>query len=184
MNYPEPKLPQKKRTAGNLILEKRLNKALQGNSYNICLLDNSVALPTSINTKTIELVNETFFPIFNERERAEKIFQWVCGNIKYGNLKSNVGYRNSLETINSKEGICGEMAYVYLILARATNIKSNYVSVRRDFQNKSVYHGCAGIFIPNLILVDPAYRSFDIKHRKYEVLNDKQMISKFISWRY
>lgn len=179
--------PQEIRDAIEKLKEREMkrNTLNCGNSmYHATLLDDSLTLPLELNSQLLRTANEKFIPVIDRNSRGKAIFDWVHENIVYGTEKRNdVGYRNSLETFFGKEGVCGEMAYVNIILARASGLKANYVSVKEDLNGDSVNHGCAGIYVPELVLSDVAYHTYGIQHKKYNVLNDAQMVEKFNSWR-
>lgn len=154
--------------------------------YAIALIDTSIPIPITLDKKITEVINTEFFPIVNSAERARKIYDWVQENVMYGESKRkvySVGYRNALETLQGNEGVCGEMAYVYVTLARASGLKSSYISVFKDYAGRKVCHACAGVYLPDLLLVDPAYATYDIKHHDFKEINDSEMIRLFSAWR-
>jgi hypothetical protein len=76
------------------------------------------------------------------------------------------------------------MAFLYITMARCIGLKSAYVSVTRDCNGKKVWHGCAVVDAGHKkVLVDPAYHVFDVKHRKYEILDDSRVLEMFNAWR-
>jgi transglutaminase-like putative cysteine protease len=174
---------QKKRT-----YPKRNTHALDTRvpQYSIALIDTSIPMPISLDARMTEVINNEFFSIVDSKLRARKIFDWITENVSYGESKRNafsVGYRTALETLAGNQGVCGEMAYVYVTLARASGLKSNYVRVSRDHTGKRVNHACAGVHLSNLILADPAYNAYDIHHTEFKEITDKEMITLFSDWR-
>ncbi len=152
--------------------------------YNVLLADKSIENPFIINSELVKIIKDYTAGIKNDEEKAKKIFDWMHQNIEYDNLRKDNRYQNSKETLERRLGICGEMAFLYITMARAVGLKSNYVSVKVDCDNKKVSHGCAVVYIQNNpILVDPAYNKFDIHHRKYKILNDNEITENFIYWR-
>ena len=119
--------------------------------------------------------------------KAKAIFKWFEQNITYDHVRASqngTGYRNARRVFEDKEGICGEMAFLYIVMAWYVGIKSaSFISVEIDNTGNKVAHACAA-FKHNgkLILVDPAYHKFDIKHEKYEVWDNEKTIAAFKSW--
>jgi len=152
--------------------------------YNVLLADKSIENPFIINSELVKIIKDYTANIKNDEEKAKKIFNWIHQNIEYDNLRNDNKYQNSKETLEHRLGICGEMAFLYITMARAAGLKSKYVSVKVDCDNKKVNHGCAVVYLQNNpILVDPAYNKFDIHHRKYNILNDNEITENFIYWR-
>lgn len=122
----------------------------------------------------------------SDREKAEAIHDWFLANIKYGKdkvSKHKGEYRTSLEVFTDQEGVCGEMAVLYVVMARAVGLKANYASVQVDYENEDVNHACAAVKLNKQILVDPAYRKFDIKHKKFKILSDQEAVPHFKAMR-
>lgn len=165
---------------------KTIPTQLQESLYNICLADETVNLPVSLPLHVVRKIHSKFNK-GSDVQKARALFDWVQSNITYGRNKlphlGGIQYRTAKETLYGREGVCGEMAYLYILSARVCNLKSNYVSVKKDFQGKKVSHGCAGVYLPHLVLVDPAYHSFNIKHKEISVLTDKEMLHRFNQWR-
>lgn len=159
-----------------------LNNITEG--YNVLLADKSIENPFIINSEVVKIIKDYTSDIKNDEEKAKRIFDWMHQNIEYDNLRNDNKYQNSKETLEHRSGICGEMAFLYITMARAAGLKSKYVSVKVDCDNKKVNHGCAAVYIQNNpILVDPAYNKFDIYHRKYKILNDNEITENFVYWR-
>lgn len=120
-----------------------------------------------------------------EEEKAKRLFYFLKSVIRYGDEKRGiVGYRDSIEVWTTEEGVCGEMSYLYITLARSIGLRAGYVHVDRDFQNQAVYHACAWVKLNGRdVLADIAYRTFDINHRKYFKVSDKEAMRRFESWR-
>ncbi|MBU3941472.1 MAG: transglutaminase-like domain-containing protein [Nanoarchaeota archaeon] len=159
-----------------------LNNISEG--YNVLLADKSIENPFILNSELVKIIKDYTADIKNDEEKAKRIFSWIHQNIDYDNLRNDNKYQNSKETLERKLGICGEMAFLYITMARAAGLKSKYVSVKVDCDSKKVNHGCAVVYIQNNpILVDIAYNKFDIHHKKYNILNDNEITENFIYWR-
>lgn len=147
--------------------------------YVLTICDSSVKNPFTIDRNSLTVVRKYIGNHHNEQTKARRIFDWVEGNIAYGFPKGKIKYRNSSEVLSQSQGLCGEMAYVYVVLARCCGLVSNFVHVHTDHNKKKVNHACAAVWIPNQVLVDPAYHAFDAKHTEYTVMNDHDAIDLF-----
>ncbi|MBW3001908.1 transglutaminase-like domain-containing protein [Candidatus Woesearchaeota archaeon] len=152
-------------------------------NYNLTLTERDDSNPFIIDKKLVEIIREETEDCDTEMEKAEAIYDWMDDNVDYSESRI-VGYRNSSEVINDKKGICGEMAFLYITMARSVGLDAKYVSVDRDFRGKSVFHACAAVKVDGkYLLVDPAYQTFDIEHEKFLLLSDKEAIDRFRTWR-
>lgn len=113
-------------------------------------------------------------------DKAFSIYEWIEQNIAYGDkkLKPKVGYRTAPEVLETEEGVCGEMAVLYIVMARYVSLKSNLAVVSVDHRGKKVQHACASVRTDGTIrLADPAYHRFDVKHKKFRILPDNEAVS-------
>jgi hypothetical protein len=172
--------------------------------YNIIVTEDSMN-PFNIDYEMATVINEKFKSETNEIDRAKAIFDWMVNNIDYDYYKcdmKNQGYKQdvsqSKDVFKLKKGVCGEMSYLYVVFARCSGLKANYVYVNRDCYGTNVYHACAGLFIddPHLftergslpqtqnkpILIDIAYKMFDVKHQIYEIYSDKKAVEMYKVW--
>ena len=120
-------------------------------------------------------------------DRSKAIFDWILAHIEYGKTRRGpVGYRTSLETFTTREGVCGEMAILFVAMATLAGVPSAYVSVRRDPRGREVRHACASILDPRTerpILVDPAFLAFGIDHEEHRFLNPSDLDRRFVAFR-
>ena len=73
---------------------------------------------------------------------------------------------------------CQEFAKLYVALARAVGLEAYLVHLELDYQDKPVYHDCAGVFLEGqCFLADPAYRWFGVPHKSLAVLDDLAVIA-------
>jgi hypothetical protein len=117
--------------------------------------------------------------------KAKRLFDWFEENIVYGETKrGSVGYRHAIEVFETKEGVCGEMAILYVVMARSVGLKANYVSVKQDYRGETVAHACAGVWLDTrLVQIDPAYNTYNIHHKDYEPKSDLDATYNFKGWR-
>jgi len=193
----QPKLVQ--RLASQLISQKisllsnfdqqvLLNPALAA-GYRVAICDESVSLPFVMDSELVR--RASVFANAPLQTRPRLIFDYLCERISYGTQRrrSDIDYAAGMEVWKNKQGICGEMTYLYVSMARFAGLRANYASVRRDYTGKSVQHACALVQQQNSqkssrsILVDLAYRKFDIAHKSWKQINDEQVWELFKSWR-
>jgi hypothetical protein len=113
--------------------------------------------------------------------KARAIFSWMVNSVDYGGGKrGGKGYRTSSEVFSDREGVCGEMGILYVVMARSVGLISNYVEVSRDDKGENVTHACASVRLNGRdVLVDPAYHIFDVRHMRYRILPDKEAVHHF-----
>ena len=153
----------------------QISAKIDPKKYDIVVVERSSENPFQISTQLVQIAVRKANKKRTDKAKAKAIFDWVHVNIKYGETTrpNRIGYRDSIETKVSKEGVCGEMAFLYVAMARVVGLRSSFVIVDRDYTGKKVNHACAAVFINNrMILADPAYHTFDIAHKKYKVMND------------
>ena len=122
-----------------------------------------------------------------EAEIIEALFSWFMGNIDYDKLKQErikkrkkTSYQHAEETFTRQLGVCGEMAILFIVMARHAGVKANYASVSIDCDGKKVHHACASALISGqLQLIDPAYKSKNAQHRRCEIFSDSRAIEHF-----
>lgn len=143
--------------------------------------DNPFQLTEQIFSTTHQIIKDAN----TEEEKARALFKWFEDNAAYGEAKrQGVGYRNSAEVADSAEGVCGELAILYIVMARTAGLKANYVHVDTDYKGEQVNHACAGVYIDNkFTLVDPAYQRFDVAHKVFVVISDADMLQRFKNYR-
>jgi len=111
------------------------------------------------------------------QEKARQLFDWMQEHIVYDQEKlerkkyEETGLRNSLEVFYDKKGLCGEQAYLYIVLSRLAGLDSWYVRVDETHNGKS-NHACAAVDLGSTVFVDPAFHTFDISHKKIRHWND------------
>jgi transglutaminase-like putative cysteine protease len=152
--------------------------------YQVALNDTSIPNPFVISTELVRIIRSYTRDLSGEEPKARAIFDWIEENIDYGDSKKTHNYRNTQEVLKHREGVCGEMAFLYVTMARSLNLRSSYVSVSRDCFGKEVHHACAAVDIGiKDILADPAYHQFNIRHKEFQVLSDLQVLERFAQWR-
>lgn len=149
------------------------------NTYELVFTDNTIKHPFAI---TSELALRAKF--IREHSQTDLIcavslFDYLCKHITYEKRR---GYRSGKEVWNERKGVCGEMSFLYIGMARSVGFKSSYVGVTIDNDGESVRHACAGVFLQRLYLVDIAYKRFDIKHKAYKINSDLEVFKKFEAW--
>jgi transglutaminase-like putative cysteine protease len=162
------------------------NPNITKKNYSRTVLTDDENHPFQITKELAELTDSITANSKNELDKLKKIFNWFVNNINYGTAKREInnGYRTSNEVFKDKEGICGEMASLFVVMSRHIGIKSNYVSIRKDLYGENVYHACSGVSINNeTILIDPAYNKFDANHKDFIIRTDIDAIKHLKHWR-
>lgn len=143
--------------------------------------------PLEANHKLDAIVHRVTDRYSSDRGKARSLFDWIIENVNYGATKRGaVGYRTSLETLMTREGVCGEMAILYISMASLAKIPSAYVPVERDLTGEKVSHACVAIFDKKLqqpFLIDLSYQRFGVRHLEYSFLDHQQLTRKFIRFR-
>jgi len=148
--------------------------------YNVLITDNSIESPFMINSQLIRVIRSQTREFQSKESKARTIYDWIEQNIEYGKIGRYRNYINSKEVLSYSRGICAEMAFLYIAMARSVGLKSNFVSVDIDSFGKHVSHACAAVETERgLVLVDPAYHMYDVKHKRYQIWNDKSIMREF-----
>lgn len=146
--------------------------------YSVVVTDNSIESPFIISPQLIRIIRAATRASYTRESKARAIYDWIENNIDYG--KMTKGYLNSEEVLKYKKGICAEMVFLYMAMSRSVGLKSNFVYVSKDCFGKRVRHACAAVETEKpLVLVDPAYHMYDVKHRKYHIWSDKVIMKEF-----
>lgn len=114
---------------------------------------------------------------------AKKVFECSVDQIAYQEQHTLDHYKTAREVYNSKSGICGEQAVFFCSLLKYKGFKPNYIHVDIDAYGKAVNHAVAGIEVNGrTILIDVAYKSFDISHQRWNKVSDEELIKNMIAW--
>ncbi len=153
--------------------------------YDIVVIERAAENPFQISGKLAQIALTQSARARSPMTKAKALFDWIEGHVRYGSHRPpGIGYRDSIETKIAGEGVCGEMAFLYVAVARVIGLVANFVIVERDDRGQLVNHACAAIrHEDRLVLVDPAYHTFSIAHQKYRVLNDLEAHEAFRSMR-
>ncbi|WP_373899674.1 transglutaminase-like domain-containing protein [Haloimpatiens sp. FM7315] len=99
--------------------------------YNGITLDEGVKSNKEINAFAVDLVKNSN----TDREKAEKIYDWISKNIIYDNDKADKIFKNiydsesgAIPTYNSRTGICFDYSCLYVAMCRANGIKVRIVT--------------------------------------------------------
>lgn len=141
--------------------------------------------PFACNQDMRNLVSALCSGSSNDVDKFNIIFDWMLNNIEYGTEKrGSSGYRTAIETYYSRQGVCGEMTALLVAMLRNAGIKAYYTHVSVDNGGKEVSHACATVYIDGISrLADVAYKNPDVKHVSFEVESDRDVLTKYRSWR-
>jgi len=181
--------PQETSPTTEEITKKGLSR-INEKEYHIGIFDTSLytknhKIPFILTNEIAAIVESVCSNTNNRKDIAERLFHWVTNNIEYGENKSKSPYRSSIEVFNDREGVCGEMSNLYLVMVRYAGINGSFAEVNVDYKGEKVNHACAMIDVPgkhfNFTLVDPAYKEYDIKHLKFKPFTDLKLVKHFNS---
>ena len=111
-------------------------------------------------------------------DQAKAVFTWMEQNIAYDASRWNLIHSGSdrryvlhpLDVLSQGSGICGDLAVLYVALARKLGLHAQYAHVDRDHLGRTVNHACAVVTLEEKQFhVDPAYRQFDIRHQSITI---------------
>jgi len=160
--------------------EKKFGKISGGYAY---IISEDKGHPFQINPLISQTAQKIVAGKTGDKAKSEALYDWFLATIIYGDKKRKshkAGYRTAMEVFADREGVCGEMAVLYVVMARSVGLAANYVSVFTDCKGEDVKHACAAIKLgQKQVLIDPAYATFGIKHKKYKVLTDKEAVPHF-----
>jgi hypothetical protein len=157
---------------------------LKSSTYIVVVTESQINIPFRISPEIVTKTQNIIKDIDSDEAKSKKIFDFITKTINYGETQRGCsGYRDAIEVFSQKEGVCGEMAILYVSMGRLAGLVVNYVSVHKDCQGKDVRHACAGVRLNGkTVLVDLTYYTYDIRHIEYEILTDEEAISKFRGW--
>ncbi|MBI2129589.1 transglutaminase domain-containing protein [Candidatus Woesearchaeota archaeon] len=156
--------------------------SLAASHYSITLNDSTINdNPFVMSPHLLSYVQERTKNAATDEDKAKAVFDMIVDYVKYGGDKrGDKTYRNADETFKTKEGVCGEMGYLYVAAARASGLKSNIAEVDIDERGEKVCHACASVELNGrTILVDPAYQTIDAKHKKFKIVTDEEAREKY-----
>ncbi len=162
---------------------------IDGN-YGWSITEKKTEIPFTLTPQLVETAKTIVAPFRRDqiRERAKAIFDWIQTNVPYDEQQrlriernQRGEYRGAEETFDDKTGVCGEQAVLYVAMARVGGLQAKWVKVDVDFRGTPVRHACAAVNVDvgETILVDPAYHTFDIKHRVWKAWDDDKVIEHF-----
>lgn len=96
-------------------------------------------------------------------QTAEKIFNWVAGNVRYAGYLRND--RGALYALRHREGDCTEFMYLFVALCRANHIPARsiggYISTQNKILKPGDYHNWAEFYL------DGAWRISDPQNKVF-----------------
>lgn len=153
----------------------------------IFLTDNSIICPFEIDAGLMSLSMRITSKYPVKKSKYLALLDWIEEHTAYDSTSSFWGMvsrrcRTSLEVFNFREGNCAELSFLYIVMARSSSLESGFVLVNKDNNGKEVCHACATASLDSVVLVDPAYHEFNIKHQEYKAKNDAETNIIFSRW--
>jgi hypothetical protein len=120
----------------------------------------------------------------DKRKNVTNAYEWIVRNIKCGESKrGSKGYRNSVEVFHDREGVCGEMAALFITMVRCVGVRSSYVYVDEDLRGNRVNHACALVDLrgkyKSVTMVDLSYPMYDVNHKNVKYYTDFEIFQMF-----
>ena len=149
--------------------------------YRVVISEADVDLlsPFKLRPEMLEIAQKTTRGIHNSYDKAKTLFDYVDTKISYGDTKRTNGIRDSEEVFLTQEGICSELTFLYVAMARSVGLRAGYAHVDVDYAGDKVNHACAVVDLGRDVLADVAYHKFDVAHLDWYKLDDMQAIDNF-----
>lgn len=165
--------------------------------------------PFEITDEIEEKAKELTLNDATETDKAKAIFDWMVAEFSYGQTKIRErrgfdkvkegrrmycwkGIRHAPEIFSDREGVCDERSELYITMLRSIGLKAAYVHVSVDVSGKDKMrnnltnshvdfsHGCAAVYADKeVIIVDPTYEIFDVKHREFTIIPSERTLELF-----
>jgi hypothetical protein len=108
---------------------------------------------------------------------ARLIYDWEVDYIQYDTARRDswfqFGVQSAHKTIRRRAGVCSDMSVLYCTIARRLGLQAQYAHVDVDYRGDRVEHACSVVALPDrALLVDVAYKQFDIAHRAYSIVEE------------
>ncbi len=141
----------------------------------------------SLSNKILNKINRDEIKNYSESRKAKIIGYFILTNLK---VKYDPDFyaredRSAQEVAESKIAKCTEFVYLFLAITRHFGLKTHMILVSQGFQGYDAFHAAA-ILISNKenVIIDLSaydyYKKFyNIKHKKYDILNDIEMLAFF-----
>ncbi|MBN2080825.1 transglutaminase domain-containing protein [bacterium] len=164
---------------------------LRQQGLQLVLLSADTYCPYTVTAEMLELAQQAVEGVNGDWERCRALFKTFQDNFSYDHeyTYQEEGYHDAADVYQTRTGVCIELAWAFIVMARAIGlVNMRTYSVDVDYQGNEVNHACAGIVmnddqgVRRLVLVDPAYYTFDVKHQDYEVMTDREVMNWYDSW--
>lgn len=120
----------------------------------------------------------------NDMQRARLLFEALMQHPNTGVGGSRTAEQAFVAWKKGATLFCQEYAYLYVALARAASLEAYDVSVDETADGAKTPHACAAVFIgKDALLVDPADFWFGAPHKRFQVLDDLQVLAVYLAER-
>lgn len=119
----------------------------------------------------------------NDFDKAKKLFDALAHRVNSGPGGLRTAPQVFADWKNPDAAFrCQEFALFYVALARQIGLQAYVVDVERDYDDKSVLHVCAGVFLNGqALLIDPTCLWFGVPHKKINFVNDLQITAIYLA---
>ena len=148
-----------------------------------CLTNNFVN-PFDCSIPMTKWAERLTFGSTNQLEKAKLIFNALIQHVQIDKLDFQP--RTASEVFSAWEAAdasfhCQEYAFLYVALSRAVGLDSYFVEVEETVDGQKGLHSCAAVFLgEKMILIDPSYMWFGVRHLKFNILNDIQASASYL----
>lgn len=112
--------------------------------------------------------------------KASALFEWVKANFRWDRYHSHTLFseRPAADVFRSRHGLSGELAYLFVGMAREVDLKASWCLVQREEGGHSAEHSCAAIPLGTgaAVLADPTRGEWDARYPNCRTLNEEEFI--------
>lgn len=130
-----------------------------------------------------QLSRELWQEAGNAEAYAKTLFNWSVEHLTYNCSHDQQHYSTAREVFNNRLGVCGEMGVFVVAMLRHQKLDAAYAHVTIDANGAAVNHACAALNLgEKTILIDVAYKGYDIKHQEWKLQTDQELSQHYIGW--
>jgi tetratricopeptide (TPR) repeat protein len=121
----------------------------------------------------------------NEMDKARLLYWALASGATFKAVSSSVN-RTAKEVFatyqtTNTSALCLELAYLYVALASAVDLRACVASVEVDCEGHENPHCCAAVNVGGkTVLIDPIYSWFGVPHRKFRLMDQLEAIAAYL----
>ncbi len=176
---------EKRRKRGDSILrEVSLREVSITRQNYLSMITNGIAMPFTPHEDFVKIVEMYRQKSSSIEDFLENLNRYVLDNVVYemANPRTGKYMRTAAEVYTERKGICSEMAFLMISLARIAGLDARY-GVSRESRYANFEHGIAVVKSGNHeVAIEPCGR-FSHLNLGYLTVPDKSLEKKFEKWR-